>query len=107
MELLRSAGPLSYIGAVLLAHFHLVPYLHESRLVDTTTEISSRGFLKSASICGLSLINQKHTFFNILALLPELLAAPQRVGPSVGDVQHHIFTSGPPVFERARRLSPE
>ena len=99
--------PYPIIGADLLAHFHLVPYLHESRLVDTTTGLSSSGFLKSASICGLSLINQSHVFSKILAFFPELLSVPQRVAPSVGDVKNHILTSGPPVFERARRLSPE
>ena len=29
--------PYPIIGVDLLAHFHLVPFLHESRLVDTTT----------------------------------------------------------------------
>ena len=48
-----------------------------------------------------------HTFSKILALFPEFLSAPQRVAPSVRDVQHHILTCGPPNFERARRLSPE
>ena len=32
-----AAVPNPIIGADLLAHYHLVPYLHESRLVDTTT----------------------------------------------------------------------
>ena len=99
--------PYPIIGADLLAHFHLVPYLHESRLVDTTTGLSSRGFLKSAPVCGLSLVNQDHAFSNILAAFPDLLSTIQGVGPIVGDVQHHILTSGPPVSERARRLSPE
>ena len=78
----------------MLAHFHLVPYLHELRLVDTTTGLSSRGFLKSAPVCGLSLVNQDHAFSNILAAFPELLSTIQRVGPSVGDVQYHLLTNG-------------
>ena len=99
--------PNPIIGVDLLAHFHLVLYLHESRLIDTTIGLSSSGFLKSASIYGLSLINQNHAFSKILALFPKLLSTPQRVAPSVGDVQHHILTCGPPVFKRACRLSPE
>ena len=99
--------PYPIIGVELIAHFHLVPYLHGSRLVDITTGLSSRGFLKSEPVCGLNLVNQDHTFSNILAAFPERLSTVQRVGPSVGDVQHHILISGPPVSERALHLSPE
>ena len=60
------------IGADLLARYHLVPFLHESRLVDTSTGLSLRGFLRFAIICGLSLVNKDHAFSNILNSFPEL-----------------------------------
>ena len=82
-------------------------FLFQGKPFGLTTGLSSRGFLKSAPVCGLNLVNQDHAFSNILAAFPELLSTIQRVGSSVGDVQHHILTNGPPVSEQARRLSPE
>ena len=43
-----AAVPYPIIGADLLPFYYLVPFLHESRLVDTTTGLSVRGFLKVA-----------------------------------------------------------
>ena len=102
-----TAVPYPILGADLLAHYHLVPFLHESRLVDTTTGLSTCGFLKSVLICGLCVVNRDHAFSNILASFPELTYVSQRVIPLDIDVQHHILTNGPPVFERVRCLSPE
>ena len=77
------------------------------RLVDTSTGLSVRGFLRSAIICGLNLVNKDHAFANILNSFPELTTVSQGIVPRSVDVQHNILTCGPPVFERARRLSPE
>ena len=87
-----AAVPYPILGADLLAHYHLVPFLHESRLVDTTTGLSTRGFLKSALICGLGLVNRDHAFSNVLASFPELTSLPQKAVPIDIDVQHHILT---------------
>ena len=57
-----TAVPYPILGADLLAHYHLVPFLHESRLVDTTTGLSTCGFLKSVLICGLCMVNRDHAF---------------------------------------------
>ena len=107
MEFCVAAVPHPIIGAYLLAHYHLVPFLHELRLVDTSTGLSVRGFLRSKIICGLSLVNKDHTFSNILNSFPELITVLQGIVPRSIDVQHHILTRGTPVLERARRLSPE
>ena len=102
-----AAVPYPILGADLLANYHLVPFLHESRLLDTTTGLSIYGFLKSALVCGLSLVNRNHAFSNVLRHFLELTSVSQRTVPLDVDVQHHILTNGPPVFKRARRLSPE
>ena len=95
------------IGADLLAFYHLVPFLHESRLVDTTTGLSVRGFLKSALVCNLSLISRNHAFLHILDSFPELTSLKQGSVTTNVNVYHHILTNGPPVHDRARRLPPE
>ena len=44
-----AAVPNPIIEADLLAYYHLVPYLHKSRLVATTTGLGAVGFLKFCS----------------------------------------------------------
>ena len=102
-----AAVPYPIIGADLLAHYQLVPFLHESRLMDTTTGLGVRGFLRPASVFGLSLLNHSGPLSKILAGFPEITCLQQKAGALVGDVKHHILTSGPPVSERALRLPPE
>ena len=102
-----AAVPYPIIGADLLAHFHLVPYLHESRLVDTTTGFSVLGFLKPALVCGLSTISREHAFSHILESFPTITSLQQGNTTLNVDIHHHILTTGPPVHDRARRLSPE
>ena len=96
-----AAVPYPTIGAGLLAHFKLVPYLHESRLMDTTTGLSAQGFFKIASVSGISVVDRSQSVAKILAQYPEITAVQQRAGALVGDVKHHILTTGPPVTERA------
>ncbi|XP_033213906.1 uncharacterized protein LOC117170972 [Belonocnema kinseyi] len=100
-----AAVPSAIIGADFLAHFRLVPFLHESSLVDTVIEQKSKGFLKHAPSFGLSLIDRSASFYSILADFPEITSIPQYDKSLVGGVQHHILTNGPPFAERARRLS--
>ena len=102
-----AAVPSPIIGADLFAFYHLVPFLHESRLVDTTTGLCIRGFLKSALVCNLSLISRNHAFSHILESFPELTPLKQGNVTISADVHHHILTGGPPVHDCARRLSPE
>lgn len=66
------------IKADLLAHFRLVPFLHESRLVDTITGLSMNGFLKFTPTFGLSLIDRPGTFTKIFAESPELIYTSEK-----------------------------
>ena len=61
-----AAVPFHIIGADLLAFYHLVLFLYESRLVDATTGLSVRDFLKSALVGNLSSISRNHAFLHIL-----------------------------------------
>ncbi|XP_033224013.1 uncharacterized protein LOC117177437 [Belonocnema kinseyi] len=103
-----AAVPYPIIGADLLAHFSLVPYLHESKLVDTKTGLSTRGFLKATPIFGVSLIDRSTPFGAILRDFPKLTLASQETNATYNDkVMHHIITTVPPVADRARRLHPD
>ena len=99
--------PNPILGADFLAHFQLVPVLHESRLVDTSTSLGVADFWKNTPVFGISSIGRSTIFFNILSDFLEITNVTQDSKPQVQGVEHHIFTNGPPVAERARRLSSE
>ena len=102
-----AAVPNPIIGADLLAHFHLVPFLHQSKLVDTSTGLSTSGFLKTANIFGLSVMSRSENYFRLLSEFPEITRMPQYPISAKGNVKHHIVTQGPAVAERSRRLAPD
>ena len=103
-----AAVPYPIIGADLLAHYKLAPFLHESRLVDTTTGLSTPGFVQVARIFGVSAIDQSSSpYAKILSEFPEIIRVTQTPGFQVRDMEHHILTRGPPISERARLLSPD
>ena len=99
--------PYPIIGADLLAHYLLIPYLHDSRLVDATTNLSTAGFVRGASIFGISVVDRSQPFNQILVDYPEITRVTQTPEAVVRDVHHHIHTKGPPISERARRVSPD
>ena len=102
-----AAVPYLIIGADLLSFYHLVPFLHKSRLVDTTTGLFVRGFLKSALFFNLSSIRRNHAFLHILKSFSELMSLKQGSATNNVNVHHQILTNSPPVHDRARRLPPE
>ena len=102
-----AAVPDPIIGADLLTHYHLVPFLHQSSLIDTSTGLRALGFTKAATVFGLSVIDRSSTFSQILSEYPEITQMPQYTGNLIGNVQHHIVTRGPPLAERARCLEPD
>ncbi|XP_033229729.1 uncharacterized protein LOC117181277 [Belonocnema kinseyi] len=99
--------PNPIIGADFLAHYRLFPFLHDSRIVDTTTALSTAGFLKNASIFGVSALDRSQPYAKILAEFPETTRVSQTPGTVARDIEHHFHTTGPTIAERARRLPPE
>ena len=92
-----AAVPNPIIGTYLLAHYHLVPYLHESRLVDTTTGLGVVGFLKSAAVLSVSSVDRYTAYSGILAEFPKIMGLSQISKMRVCGVQHHIITKGHPA----------
>ena len=81
--------------------------MHDSRLVDATTNLSTAGFVRGASIFGISAVEQSQPFNQILVDYPEITRVTQTPEALVRDVHHHIHTKGPAISERARRVSPD
>ena len=90
-----------------MAHYYLVPYLYESRLIDTTTGLGVVGFLKSAAIFSVSSIDRLVAYSGMISEFLEITGISQVSKMRICDVQHHNITKEPPVFERSRRLRPD
>ena len=99
------------IGADFLRSHNLLVDMRNKRLIDSVTQLQVQGL----SLCKPSDVTQLHTyqptFHNEFDAL--LRQFPEVTQPSTGDTPvkhntfHHIFTTGPPVATRPRRLSPE
>ena len=87
-----AAVPDPIIGADLLTHYLLVPFLHRSSLIDTSTGLRALGFTKTATTFGLSVIGRSSIFSQILSEYSGITRMPQYTGNLIGNVQHHIVT---------------
>ncbi|XP_015434215.1 PREDICTED: uncharacterized protein LOC107190013 [Dufourea novaeangliae] len=99
--------PYAIIGAYLLRHYGLVVDLRGRRLTDSLTQIYSIAVVRPALIHSVHTVNPGSRCAEILVHFPEITGSSPLTPPEGHNVVHHIFTSGPPVAERARRLSPE
>lgn len=94
------------IGADFLEHFGLMVDLKGARLIDRTTFLYAVGEIGLAKIPTLTLINQSDECTKLLSEFKEILTIPENKPIATTRIYHHIVTRGPPVRERARRLSP-
>lgn len=99
--------PFAIIGADLLKHYRLSVNLHDRTLVDEVTSLSAKGKVTQAPVISISLIDRSSSFSKVLAEFPEVTDIIQDRVFTPRLVNHHLVTTGPPVNEQARRLSPE
>lgn len=93
------------IGADFIKHFGLIVDLRKGKLIDSATTFSTKGEL-SAEITAnqLSTINKNCQFAELLSQFSEITKTSYIPSKSNHNVTHHIETTGPPVFAKARRL---
>ena len=95
------------LGADFLKHFNLLVDVKGRKLVDPLTSISSNAQPAPGDSTLLSVIQGDHQFAALLKSFPTLTQPYSASVPAKHHVQHHIETSGPPVYAKARRLAPE
>ena len=104
------------LGADFLAHFGLTVDLKSRRIADTKTTCCIVGIAHIAAVHGVAVASSQPPGSEALSIdfktllkdfndLFEPNASPG-VGPTAA-VQHHLVTTGPPVFASFRRLSGE
>ncbi|XP_014207529.1 uncharacterized protein LOC106638695 [Copidosoma floridanum] len=102
------------IGADFLAHFGYFVDVKGKRLIDPTTNLSTPGSLAPAAIHSVSVVTAPartppgglgRRYADLFAEYADI-CSPEATMAALPDlpVQHTIHTTGPPVFERPRRL---
>lgn len=102
--------PTAIIGIDFLQHYNLLVDARACKLIDNATQLTVCGTY-SPSTPAISPIQYpplRHpTYSHILSQFPELTKANHNLNCTTKQISHSIQTTGPPVFARARRLSPE
>lgn len=101
------------IGVDFLKHFNLLVDVKNNSLIDSQTNLSSRGKFSSISSLdtNISILLGNTPFDKLLSQYPDLIN-PSKIAQNVSNpisppIFHHIETKGPPVYSKPRRLSPE
>ncbi|KAG8174352.1 hypothetical protein JTE90_028717 [Oedothorax gibbosus] len=97
------------LGADFLKNFGLLVDMKNNRLIDTSTGRKVSAPVIASSYGTISLLAQdKDQYKDLLSEFPEIIKVSNPVKMN-HQVEHHIETTGtgPPVFSRARRLTPE
>ena len=97
------------LGADFLQHFGLMVDVRNKRLQDPLCRAAVQGkpCLRPPLSPTLLRPSGESRFIAIVQEFPELTQQQQAFAEVKHDVQHHIETTGPPVYARPRRLSPE
>lgn len=92
-----------------LRHYKLLVDPVNNCLIDRNTNLSCTGTTKNydPSCMGIKAYDKTERFQQILAEYPELTNPNATHGSVKVNTFHHIETTGPPIFNRPRRLSPE
>lgn len=94
------------IGADFLKAHHLVVDLHNRKLIDGLTKISKEATVVKCSDSSISSIQQDNPYKDLLGEFSEITKPVSYIEPPSHNTYHHIETTGPPVFTRARQLPP-
>lgn len=94
------------LGADFLRTNKLLIDLYHRRLVDSSSNVSVFGSLVRDTD-PIQTIHSTHPYHDILEKYPDITKSVSFREPAKHDVKHHIETTGPPVYARARPLPPE
>ena len=95
------------LGADFLNKYGLLVDVQNRRLVDNVTSLSIKGSYVPGPAMKLTLISDDTSYNDILQKFPNVFNMNLDIKPALHTVTHCIETKGPPVFCKARRLSPE
>ena len=94
------------IGADFLKAHQLVVDLHNKRLIDGLTNLSREANVIKCSELSISSIQHDNPYKELLEEYSDITKPVSYREPPSHSTYHHIETTGPPVFTRARPLPP-
>jgi len=94
------------IGADFLAHYGILPDLKNRRLVDEQTLLSIKAQLTKGKQTTIATVDDICKVKELLRKYIEI-TRPTALKRIKHNVKHHVITTGQPVAERPRRLTPE
>lgn len=95
------------LGADFLSHHKLLVDVSGRKLLDQTTSLCVVGSIVSWIEPSLTTIDNSCTYHRLLLQYPEITKPMSFKENPPHSVVHHIETTGPPVFARARPLAPD
>ena len=92
-----------------LSHYGLLVDPRKRRLLDTTTQLTTRGYAANCEQLMIKTVKGDSVYHQLLAKYPDLTRPPAFGREKIRHgVEHHIeTTSGPPVYCKPRRLAPD
>lgn len=94
------------IGADFLAYHGILPDLKNRRLIDEETLLRVRVKITAEKQAAVATVQEECKIKELLRKYIEI-TRPTAFKKIIHHVKHHIVTSGPPMAERPRRLTPE
>lgn len=93
------------LGADFIQHHKLLVDLSARKLIDSKTELSVKGWVARTKMPTIHTVNRNEPYHDLLQNYVEI-TSPNFSSKIDTGVNHHIVTTGPPVFCRARPLPP-
>lgn len=105
--LVRAAVSRSIIGADFLHHYRLLVDVYGRRLLDGLTGLSTPAAIVTADSYQLNLIDTTSPYADILKQFPAITKPFNFSASPSHPVVHHLETTGPPLYCRARPIPPK
>ncbi|GBN35834.1 Retrovirus-related Pol polyprotein from transposon 412 [Araneus ventricosus] len=90
-----------------LERYGLLVAIKNKKLIDVERNLTTRVHLSFGSSLGAIVLSRDSQFNKLLSKFPNLTNPSLNIVPMSHGTTHCILTKGPPVFSRARRLTPE
>ncbi|GBO44562.1 Retrovirus-related Pol polyprotein from transposon 297, partial [Araneus ventricosus] len=95
------------LGADFLERYGLLVDIKNKKLIDVEHNRTTRGHLSFGSSLGITVLSGDTQFHKLLSKFPNLTNPSLNIVLKSHGTTHCILTKGPPVFSRARSLTPE
>lgn len=95
------------LGADFLRTHKLLVDLYNKKLIDVLTKLQANGTVVKYDEPSITSIQVDNPYRDLLGKYPEITKPICYTGKTSHSVVHHIETTGPPVFAKARPLPPD